>query len=59
MEYPPQYVDLSCATTVDSDDVIILGSQLTPEVHCFQFNLDTAERPPKATAPIWKVSKPR
>ena len=59
-EYPPQYIDLAYdVTEVDSDDVIILGSQLTPEVHCFQFNLSAAEIPPKAKAPLWKVSKPR
>ena len=59
-EYPPQYIDLAYdVTATDSDDVIILGSQLTPEVHCFQFNLNAAEIPPKTKAPLWKVSKPR
>ena len=55
LECPPQYIDTAYDVIVnDSDDVIVLGSQLSSEVHCFQLNINSGTIPPQIKAPYGK-----
>ncbi len=61
LAYVPQYGDMACKlkTPSSTDNILVLASQLSSEIHCFRYSPATGEMPLRIKGSPWRASKAR